>query len=342
MGGMSRIVLILLLVVSIVGVHGQTDARDDEGTKSATCSAMSISAIGGIQQCIADEFPDCASQLVTIDSVPKCTYYYDGDDYTKARMSAHSDMLPYVLIYAESEEDAVKAVNCAAANGMQVTARGRWHDYQGLSTAHGHVVVDMSLTCNPDEFVIDRTGGDHILPGQRYLATMQVQPGCTNAVMLAAVGKYFEPEEGALALIGSCPSVGITGFTLGGGSGDVAPYTGWAADLLQEARVVLYNGTVVTASADENADLFWALRGGGSGNGIVSSLTFRIVESPAPTDESKDRKFTVVHVYYNYTDIDTRHTVFERFQDMLYDVDKSISSKFGGGGKAFSNNLNLN
>merc|ERR1719343_1515222 len=122
-------VVLLILVTELVGVDAKstttTDACADDGTKSATCSASSISAIGGIQQCIADEFPDCASQLVTIDSVPKCTYYYDGDDYTKARMSAHSDMLPYVLIYAESEEDAVKAVNCAAANGMQVTARGR-------------------------------------------------------------------------------------------------------------------------------------------------------------------------------------------------------------------------
>ena len=336
------VIFVLLLLIEIVGVVGKstttTDACADDGTKSATCSASSISVIGGIQQCIADAFPDCASQLVTIDSVPKCTYYYDGDDYTKARMSVHGDMLPYVLIYAESEEDAVKAVNCAAANGMQVTARGRGHDYQGLSAAHGHVVVDMSLTCNPDEFVIDRTGGEHILPGQRYLATMQVQPGCTNAVLLSAVHKYFDPEEGALALIGACPSVGLTGFTLGGGSGDVAPYTGWSADLLQEARVILDNGTVVTASADENPDLFWALRGGGSGNGIVSSLTLRIVESPAPTDESTARNFTRVSISY---DTDKRREFFEAFQNFLYDVDPAISSKFGGSATLRPDDLTL-
>merc|ERR1711920_1135343 len=292
-----------------------------------------------LQLCMYASFPECDKTLVTVDSLPKCTYFYDGGSYALARASSHGDMLPYAVIYIESEDDAVKFLNCAVQNGYPVSARGRGHSYQGLSTMHGHVIIDMSLTCKPDEFVIDRTGGDHILPGQRYLATIQVQPGCTNAVMLAAAYKNFTAEEGALALIGSCPSVGITGFLLGGGSGDVAPYSGWMVDLLEEARVILYNGTVVTASREENPDLFWALRGGGSGNGIVSSLTLRIVQAPEPTKPEESRKVTYFNFQYDPA-IEKRYDILEAIQNFLYVAEyTSKSSKFGGNGKAYNNSI---
>merc|ERR1711920_910546 len=190
-----------------------------------------------------------------------------------------------------------------------------------------------------DEFVIDRTGGDHILPGQRYMGTIQVQPGCTNAVLLAAAHNNFNDEEGALALIGSCPSVGITGFLLGGGSGDVAPYTGWMVDVLQEARVILYNGTVVTTSREENPDLFWALRGGGSGNGIVSPLTLRIVQAPEPTKPEESRKVTYFNFQYDPA-IEKHYDILEAIQNFLYVAEyTSKSSKFGGNGKAYNNSI---
>ena len=62
----------------------------------------------------------------------------------------------------------------------------------------------------------EKNQGPHILEGSRYIGTIKAQAGCTNAIMLAAGHKNFE-DEGGITLIGTCPSVGITGFALGGG-----------------------------------------------------------------------------------------------------------------------------
>ena len=132
----------------------------------------------------------------------------------------------------------------------------------------GYVVIDMGRTCKPDEFVVDKTDqGPHILEGSKYIGTIKAQAGCTNAIMLAAGHEHFG-DDGGLSLIGSCPSVGITGFILGGGAGDVSPYVGYGVDIVKEFQLVLHDGTVVKASENENADLYWASRGGGGGNGM--------------------------------------------------------------------------
>ena len=74
---------------------------------------------------------------------------------------------------------------------------------------------------------------------------------------------------------GTCPTVGIAGLALGGGMGADSRHAGLTCDALQSATVVVPNGDVVTASAGNNQDLFWALRGGGGGNfGVTTSMTF--------------------------------------------------------------------
>lgn len=74
---------------------------------------------------------------------------------------------------------------------------------------------------------------------------------------------------------GSCPTVGVAGLTLGGGLGADSRHAGLTCDALKSATVVLPGGDAVSASADDHAELFWALRGGGGGNfGVTTSMTF--------------------------------------------------------------------
>ena len=82
--------------------------------------------------------------------------------------------------------------------------------------------------------------------------------------------------QGRLIPSGSCPTVGIAGLTLGGGLGSDARQWGLTCDALVSASVVLPSGDAITATPDDNADLYWALRGGGGGNfGVVTSFTLR-------------------------------------------------------------------
>ncbi|RYO89433.1 hypothetical protein DL766_003266 [Monosporascus sp. MC13-8B] len=81
-------------------------------------------------------------------------------------------------------------------------------------------------------------------------------------------------EAGRELTLGNCPCVGVTGAVLGGGHGRLQGKHGLSADAVTKARIVLWDGSVVEASATENADLFWGLRGAGHNFGIVTELTF--------------------------------------------------------------------
>jgi FAD/FMN-containing dehydrogenase len=243
------------------------------------------------------------------------------EEWNKARtQQLNAYKTPKAVVYAKSTEDVQNAVKCAYESGIKVSARGRGHSLQGWAVVDGALVVDMTNICNPT--VDHEAKGTHILKGSKYIATITAGAGCTNAVMLSAVSSNFEKKDGAMVLIGSCPSVGIAGYTLGGGMGDVTPYTGYAADLLTELEMVLYNGTVVTANEEQHSDLFWASRGGGGGNGIVTSLTYKVVQAPQKATE-ENPKFTQLMLYFS-----DKKEAFKRLQRYLYNGEASY--KLGG------------
>jgi FAD/FMN-containing dehydrogenase len=145
---------------------------------------------------------------------------------------------------------------------VPLAARSGGHSYAGFSTPDRGVVVDLGtlrgITVRDDNTAV-------VGAGARLIDVYAV---------LAA-------HDRALPA-GSCPTVGIAGSTLGGGIGVLARAYGLTCDHLKSATVVSADGSVHTASAGANADLYWALRGGGGGNGvIVTDFTFATV--PAPT-----------------------------------------------------------
>jgi FAD/FMN-containing dehydrogenase len=148
--------------------------------------------------------------------------------------------------------------------GVPLAARSGGHSYAGYSTPDKGVVVDLAalhaITVKPDGTAVVGAGARLI---DVYAA-------------LAAHGRALPA--------GSCPTVGIGGSTLGGGIGVVARSYGLTCDHLKAATVVTADGDQQIADANHNPDLFWALRGGGGGNGgIVTEFTFTTVPAPAVT-----------------------------------------------------------
>ncbi len=169
----------------------------------------------------------------------------------------YNGMTPAAVVVPTSSADVQKAMTFAAANNLKVAPRGGGHSYVGASTANGTMVLDLRQL--PGDVNYDAgTGLVTVTPATSLYAMHQV---------LAAAGRGIPT--------GTCPSVGAAGHALGGGLGAHSRHAGLMSDALRSATVVLPSGQAVTASANSQPDLFWALRGGGGGNfGVTTSLTF--------------------------------------------------------------------
>ncbi len=169
--------------------------------------------------------------------------------------SFYGNSNPAAVVTVASQADVQKAVAFATANKLQIAPRGGGHSYIGASTAGNAMVLDLR----------GLPGGTHV-DGDNVTVT--------PATNLAALQQACA-GTGRAVPVGSCPTVGIGGLALGGGIGADARRAGLTSDTLQSATVVLPSGDVVTASANDHPDLFWALRGGGGGNfGVTTSMTF--------------------------------------------------------------------
>jgi FAD/FMN-containing dehydrogenase len=171
--------------------------------------------------------------------------------------NAMHDGRPDVVASCASTADVVAAVKRARAEDLTVAVRGGGHSIAGLSAIDGGMLIDLSPM-----------SGVEVDPGNRRA---HVQGGALWADVDTATQAH-----GLVAPGGVVSDTGVAGLTLGGGYGWVRRKYGLSCDSVREAEIVTADGEVLKASADENPDLYWAIRGGGGNFGIVTSFTFEL------------------------------------------------------------------
>lgn len=183
----------------------------------------------------------------------------ESDAYDEAR-AVHNGMIdrrPAAIVRAMNAGDVMAAITCARENGIDLAMRGGGHSAPGFGTVDGGIVIDFSRMRTVR---VDPTA-----------MTARADAGVTWGDFNAATYPFGLATPG-----GIISTTGISGLTLGGGVGYLTRGCGLSLDNLVSADVVTADGQFVVASEQENADLFWALRGGGGNFGICTSLEYRL------------------------------------------------------------------
>lgn len=178
-------------------------------------------------------------------------------DQTRALYNGMIDKRPLIIAQCADVADVMTAVNFGRDNGLRIAIRGGGHNGPGLGSVNDGILIDMSAM-----------KGVRVDPTAR---TARVGAGCTQGDVDHATHAF-----GLAVPAGIISTTGIAGLTLSGGHGYLSRKYGLAIDNLLEADVVLADGSFATASKDKNADLLWALRGGGGNFGVVTSFKFQL------------------------------------------------------------------
>ncbi|MDX6401809.1 MAG: hypothetical protein QOF27_2415 [Gaiellaceae bacterium] len=179
---------------------------------------------------------------------------YDG---ARATFNGLVDRLPEVVVRPLDTKDVVTAVQFAREGDLPVSIRGGGHGVAGHCVGDGSVAVDLRLM---RQVVVDPDKRTAICGGGALWDDLD--PPCQVHGLATPGGTFGD--------------TGVAGLTLGGGLGHLSPSLGLTLDNLLSATVVTADGSVVAASANENPELFWALRGGGGNFGIVTQFTFEL------------------------------------------------------------------
>jgi FAD/FMN-containing dehydrogenase len=166
---------------------------------------------------------------------------------------------PAAVLQPTSAAGVAEAVRFAAERGLLLSIKGGGHNIAGTSMAADGLTLDMSRMRNVDVDVAGRRA--------------HAGAGCLIQDVDIAT-----QEHGLAAVLGFVSLTGVAGLTLGGGFGYLTRRFGWTVDNLDEVEIVTADGEIRVANATENAELFWALRGGGGNFGVVTRFTFRLHE----------------------------------------------------------------
>jgi FAD/FMN-containing dehydrogenase len=186
--------------------------------------------------------------------------FLPGDTgYEEARTvwNAMIDRRPAAVARCLGSADVIAAVRFARENDILLCIKGGGHNIAGLATADGALMLDMSLMRG---VWVDPKG-----------KVAHAQAGC----LLGDLDRETQ-VHGLAAVLGFVSLTGITGLTLGGGFGYLTRRWGWTSDTVLGLDVVTADARLVRASSDENADLFWGLRGGGGNFGVVTGIDYEL------------------------------------------------------------------
>ena len=180
-----------------------------------------------------------------------------GYEESRTVWNAMIDRKPAAVARCLGIADVIACVQFARENDLLLCIKGGGHNIAGLATADGALMLDMSLM-----------RGVWVDP-QRKVA--HAQAGC----LLGDVDRETQ-VHGLAAVLGFVSLTGIAGLTLGGGFGYLTRRWGWTSDNVVGMDVVTADARLVRASSDENADLFWGLRGGGGNFGVVTGIDYAL------------------------------------------------------------------
>jgi FAD/FMN-containing dehydrogenase len=207
--------------------------------------------------------PDPAAFAAAVESLRRglggeaLTATDEGYDAARAVWNAMIDRRPLLIVRCRGVADVIAAVRFAREQGRPVAIRGGGHNVAGHAVCDGGIMVDLS-----------------------QMRSVRVDPQARRArVEGGATWGDVDRETQAFALAtpgGLISDTGVAGLTLAGGIGWLRSRYGLCIDNLVSADVVTVDGRLLTASAEENPDLFWALRGGGGNFGVVTSFEFAL------------------------------------------------------------------
>lgn len=232
---------------------------------------------------------DLATQLPGKVFLPSDSQY----DTARRAWNLMVDQRPEVIVFVENLVDVLEAVSFARKNGLTVAVQ---------STGHG---------------VIRKADGAMLINTSR-MKDLRIDPEAQTAWVGAGVkwGEVLEQAQqyGLAPLLGSSPDVGAIGYSLGGGMGWLARKYGMSTDSVLRLEVVTPDGELRRASQEENSDLFWALRGGGGGFGVVTGMEIRL--------------YPVTDVYAGnlYYPAQMAKEVFQRFREWVSDAPEELTT----------------
>jgi FAD binding domain len=219
-------------------------------------------------------------------------------DEARALYNGMIEKRPRIIARCADVSDVIAAVNFGRDNELLIAIRGGGHNGPGLASVDDGLVIDLSTM-----------KGVRIDPAAR---TARVGAGCTQGDVDHASHAF-----GLAVPAGIISTTGIAGLTLSGGHGYLSRKYGLTIDNLIEADVVLADGSFVTASKENNSDLFWALRGGGGNFGVVTSFLFQL--------------HPVSMVFAGPIAWDQKHarTIMQRYREFLPGAPEELGAFFG-------------